>query len=40
MNKNINIENKKFWVSAIEIAVPTKGAVQGVASNVLKIPVK
>ena len=34
------MENNTFCESATEMAVPTKGAVQGVANNVLNIPVK
>ena len=39
INKNINMEYNTFCESATEIAVPTKGAVQGVANNV-NMPVK
>ena len=34
------MEYNAFCESATEMAVPTKGAVHGVANNVLNIPVK
>ena len=34
------MENNIFCESATEIAVPTNGAVHGVANNVLNMPVK
>ena len=34
------MENNQFCERATETAVPTKGAVQGVANKVLNIPVK
>ena len=40
IKKKMNIITREDWVKAVETAVPTKGAEQGVANTVAKNPLK